>query len=101
MRIGGTITPSSIAILPADHSDAVEQVAPLGRVHETHQAVADLKLHRVHIQQFLDLSGSFFVAACCLSRAAAAGHRILIPIEDKGRPAQLRPAGATAAWADP
>ncbi len=41
--------------LPADHADAIEQIAALGCIDQPHQAVADFQFHRVQIEQLFDL----------------------------------------------
>ena len=51
----GTTRPSSSAICRRIIADAVEQVAALIGVDERDQAVSDLELHRVEIEQARDL----------------------------------------------
>src|SRR5690606_1217346 len=43
--------------LPAQHGDALQQVASLVDVHEGNESVADLQLHLIHLQVRLDFVG--------------------------------------------
>ena len=53
--------------LPSDHDDAVEEVTSLPRIHERDEAVADLKFHRIDLQERDDiLRGRRLLFRLCL-----------------------------------